>query len=104
MNEDRLGAGARHKERSSRTKLAIDYKAMNDGRLIARTDCDETGSYESARGKEGARATVSDLGHEGEQEKLLSDLDREIEELETSLAAATSFLEEREETAYGPAR
>ena len=57
---------------------------MHDGRLIAGTDCDETGSYDSARGKEGARATASDLGHEGEQEKLLSDLDREIEELETS--------------------
>ena len=53
---------------------------MHDGRLIAGTDCDETGSYDSARGKEGARATASDLGHEGEQEKLLSDLDREIEE------------------------
>ena len=48
MSEDRLGAGARHKERSSRTKLTIDYKAMNDGRIIAGTDCDETGSYESA--------------------------------------------------------
>ena len=80
MSEDRLGAGARHKERSSRTKLTIDYKAMIDVRLIAGTDCDETGSYDSARGKEGARAaTVSDLGHEGEHEKLLFDLDREIE-------------------------
>ena len=94
MSEDRLGAGARHKERSSRTKLTIDYKAMNDGRLIAGTDCDETGSYESARGKEGARAATSDLGHEGEQEKLLSDLDREIEELETSLNEVSSQLKQ----------
>ena len=72
MSEDRLGAGARHKERSSRTKQTIYYKAMHDGRLIAGTDCKETGSYDSARGKEEARAaTASDLGQEGEQEKLL---------------------------------
>ena len=95
MSKDRLGAGARHKERSSRTKLTIDYKAMQDGRLITGTDCDETGSYDSAGGKEGARAaTVTDLGHEGKQEKLLSDLDREIEELETSLNEVSSQLKQ----------
>ena len=95
MSEDWLGPGARHKERSSRTKQTIDYKAMHDGRLFAGTDCDETGSYASARGKEGARAaTASDLGHEGEQEKLLSDLDREIEELETSLNEVSSQLKQ----------
>ena len=93
MSEDRLGVGARHKERSSRTELTIDYKAMHDGRLVAGTDCDET--YDSARGKEGARAaTASDLGHKGEQEKLLSDLDREIETLETSLNEVSSQLKQ----------
>ena len=57
--------------------------------------CDETRSYDSAGGKEGARAaTVTDLGHEGEQEKLLSDLDREIEELETSLNEVSSQLKQ----------
>ena len=78
-----------------RTKQTIDYKAMHDGRLIAGTVYDETGSYDSARGKEGARAaTASALGHEGEQEKLLSDLDREIEELETSLNEVSSQLKQ----------
>ena len=95
MSEDKLGAGARHKERSSRTQQTIDYKAMHDGRLVAGTDCDGTGSHDSARGKEGARAAiVTDLGHEGEQEKLLSDLDRKIEELETSLNEVSSQLKQ----------
>ena len=44
--------------------------------------------------EEVARATGDDLGHEREQQKLLSDLDREIEELETSLHEVNSQLKQ----------
>ena len=63
---------------------------MHDGRLTVDIDCKEAGSHDSACGKEGARATATYLG----QEKLLSDLDWEIEELETSLNDVSSQLKQ----------
>ena len=63
---------------------------MHDGRLTVDIDCKEAGSHDSVCRKEGARATATYLG----QEKLLSDLDCEIEELETSLNDVSSQLKQ----------
>ena len=116
----KIGEGSILKDRPLRKLAPVDYKAMHAGRRPheerGKID-DDVISGDSLGSPVGAirlaveaeEAAGVDLGHENDREKLLSDLDREIEELGSSLSEINSqlkqaSLEKRKEAARGQIR